>query len=429
MNFIDVPTDCPQRDERLGWTGDAQIYARTAAWNADVQAFFAKWLVDLADAQRADGQLPMVAPLKVAGDDGGPGWADAGVIVPWELYRAYGDRRLLARAWPMMERFLDFCGARSGEDCLPPAEFHCFGDWVSVGADTPKEVIYTAYFARCARLMQAAAEALDRPADARRYAELFARVRAAFAAAYVDAEGRVRGDTQCGYALALAFDLLDGELRAKAAAHLVADLESRGHFTTGFLGTKDLLVALNAIGREDLAYRLLLARTYPSWLFSIEHGATSIWERWDGWTPEKGFQDPGMNSFAHYAFGSVGQWMFETIGGLGADEPGFAHLLLRPRPGGGLTYAHARHDSVRGRIELAWRLAGEALELEVLVPPNVGATLLLPTLTADEVTESGRPLAEVPGIRLRAATPDGVPVELVSGRYAFTCSRPALVPR
>jgi alpha-L-rhamnosidase len=430
MNFIDVPTDCPQRDERLGWTGDAQVYARTAAWNADVQGFFAKWLVDLADAQREDGQFPMVAPLKVAGGDGGPAWADAGVICPWTMYAVYGDRRLLERAYPSMQRFLEFCERRSGEDLLPPQEFHCFGDWVAVGGDTPHEVIYTAYFARCARLMQLAAEALGRTADAARYARLFERVKAAFDAAYVDDEGLVRGDTQCAYALALSFELLDGERRARAARRLVADVERRGgHFSTGFVGTKDLLLALNAIGREDLAYRMLLARDYPSWLFPIAHGATSIWERWDGWTPEKGFQDPGMNSFAHYAFGSVGQWMFETIGGLGADEPGFAHLLLRPRPGGGLTYAHARHDSVRGRIELAWRLAGEALELEVLVPPNVGATLLLPTLTADEVTESGRPLAEVPGIRLRAATPDGVPVELVSGRYAFTCSRPALVPR
>ncbi|MSR63063.1 MAG: rhamnosidase [Planctomycetes bacterium] len=428
MNFIDIPTDCPQRDERLGWTGDAQAYARTATWNADVQAFFAKWLVDLADAQRADGQFPMVAPLKVAGDDGGPAWADAGVICPWTMYETYGDRQMLQRAYPSMQRFLEFCEQRSGADCLPPEEFHCFGDWVAVGGDTPHEVIYTAYFARCARLMQKSAEALGKTADAARYAELFARVKQAFNEAYVDAQGQIRGDTQCAYALALSFELLDGARREQAAQRLVADIEARGgHFSTGFVGTKDLLLALNTIGREDVAYRLLLGRTYPSWLFEIENGATSIWERWDGWTPEKGFQDPGMNSFAHYAFGAVGEWMFATIGGLGADQPGFAHLDLRPRPGGGLTHAEVEHDSIRGPIELHWRLDGTALELEVSVPPNIGATLLIPARSAESVSAGGQPLAAAPGVTLGATEARGVRVELVSGRYRFRCTEPVLV--
>jgi alpha-L-rhamnosidase len=427
MNFIDVPTDCPQRDERLGWTGDAQVYARTASWNADVHAFFTKWLVDLADAQRADGQLPMVAPLKVAGDDGGPAWADAGVIVPWEMFRAYGDERLLARAYPTMQRFLDFCVARSGDDCLPPEEFHCFGDWVSVGAVTPKEVIYTAYFALCARLMEEAALALGRPDDARRYAGLHARVKQAFDKAYVQDDGRVLGDTQCAYALALSFDLVEGERRARVVERLVADIEARGgHFSTGFVGTKDLLLALNAIGREDLAYRLLLNRTYPSWLFSIEHGATSIWERWDGWTPERGFQDPGMNSFAHYAFGAVGQWMFETIGGLAPAEPGFRRLHLAPKPGGGLTHARASHDSIRGRVELAWRLEGGTLLFDVRVPPNTAATLVVPTRAPESVREGGQPLEGRSGVTLRGVMDGGVHVELASGRYSFTCDSPIL---
>jgi len=427
MNFIDVPTDCPQRDERLGWTGDAQVYAKTASLNADVHGFFAKWLVDLADAQRADGQFPMVAPLKVAGGDGGPAWADAGVICPWTMYEAYGDRQMLERAYPSMKRFLQFCEERSGADCLPPEQFHCFGDWVAVGGDTPHEVIYTAYFARCARLMQRSAEALGLADDAAHYAALFAKVVRAFNDAYVDDEGKVRGDTQCAYALAISFGLLDGERRTKAAQRLVADIEARGgHFSTGFVGTKELLFALNAIGREDVAYRLLLGRDYPSWLFEIENGATSIWERWDGWTPEKGFQDPGMNSFAHYAFGAVGEWMFTTIGGLGADRPGFAHLDLRPRPGGGLTHAAVEHDSIRGQIELRWRLDGTALELEVGVPPNVGATLLIPARNAESVSEGGQPLAAAPGVRLGASEAKGVRVELVSGRYRFRCTAPLL---
>jgi len=427
MNFIDIPTDCPQRDERLGWTGDAQIYVRTATWNADVHAFFTKWLQDLADAQRADGQFPMVAPLKVAGGDGGPAWADAGVICPWETYVAYGDERLLARQYPSMKRFLDFCEQRSGEDCLPPDEFHCFGDWVSVGADTPKEILYTAYFAQSARLMERAARALGKADDAAHYAALYQRVRTAFVGAYVDADGKIRGDTQCAYALALAFGLVDGRLRDEAARRLVADIEAHGgHFTTGFVGTKDLLLALSSIGRDDVAYRLLLARGYPSWLFSIDQGATSIWERWDGWTPEKGFQDPGMNSFAHYSFGSVGQWMFETIGGLGADQPGFAHLRLAPRPGGGLTHASARHDSIRGLVAVEWELRGGALVLAVEVPPNVGATLVLPTRAAGSVTEGGAPLAAARGVRELGRSESELRVELVSGKYVFRCPEPVL---
>ncbi len=430
MNFIDIPTDCPQRDERLGWTGDAQIYARTAAWNADVQAFFTKWLLDLSDAQRADGQFPMVAPLKVAGADGGPAWADAGVICPWTMYNVYGDRRLLARAYPSMKRFLDFCEQRSGDDCLPPSEFHCFGDWVSLGADTPREVIYTAYFAKCARLMQQSAEALGYKKDAEHYAELFKRVRKAFEQAYVDAEGKIRGDTQCGYALALSFGLLAGERREQAARHLLADIERRGgHFSTGFVGTMDLMLALDAIGRTDVAYRLLLSRSYPSWLFSIEQGATSIWERWDGWTPEKGFQDPGMNSFAHYAFGAVGRWIFETLGGLGADRTGFTHLRLQPRPGGGLTWAQASYDSIRGQIELRWKLEGNRLLLDVLVPPNVGATLAIPTRAPASVTESGAPLERARGVQVLATEPEALLVELVPGSYAFSCGEPVLAGR
>jgi len=427
MNFIDVPTDCPQRDERLGWTGDAQMYARTAMWNADVHAFFTKWLQDLADAQRDDGQFPMVAPQIVAGDDGGPAWADAGVICPWEAYLAYGDRRLLARQYPSMQRFLDFCEARSGPAGLPPESFHCFGDWVHLDAETPHEVIYTAYLAHSADLMRRSAEALGRASDAARYAELFERVRAAFRSAYVDADGRVRGDTQCGYALALSFGLLDGELRERAARRLVADIDAHGgHFTTGFVGTKDLLLALNAVGRVDVAYDLVLSRDYPSWLFAVGHGATSIWERWDGWTPERGFQDPGMNSFAHYAFGSVGQWMFETIGGLGTDAPGFARLDLAPRPGGGLTRARAVHDSIRGRIEVAWELVGDGLRLDVLVPPNVGATLAIPTRAPDSVTERGRALASAEGVRELGRSDEALRLELASGRYAFTCREPVV---
>ena len=209
-NFIDIPTDCPQRDERLGWTGDAQVYIRTATLNCDVQAFFTKWLVDLTDGQRADGQFPMVAPVKVAGDDGGPAWADAGVICPWTIYQVYGDRRLLERQYPSMVKFVEFCRKRSTPELLPPAQFHCFGDWLSIGADTPKDVIYTAYFALSTRLTAEAAEVLGKAEDAARLRELYQKIKAAFNKAYVATDGRIKGNTQAVYVLALAVDLVDG---------------------------------------------------------------------------------------------------------------------------------------------------------------------------------------------------------------------------
>jgi len=425
-NFIDVPTDCPQRDERLGWTGDAQVYIRTANYVADAQAFFTKWLVDLDDAQRADGQYPMVAPLKVAEADGGPAWADAGVICPWTVFDVYGDLRLLERHYPAMRRFVEFCERRS-VDLLPPAEFHCFGDWVAIRADTPKEVIYQAYFAGSARLLALSARALGKHDDAARFAKLYKDVKRAFNRAYVDADGVVKGDTQCAYVLAIAFDLVDGPLRDKIAQHLVERIAERGwHLSTGFVGTKDLMLALEKIGRNDVAYRLLFNTTFPSWGFTIRNGATSIWERWDGWTPERGFQDPGMNSFAHYSFGAVTQWMFENIGGIRPAAPGFSQIVLRPQPGGELQWAKVGYDSIRGRIESAWKLDGDALTLDVGIPPNTTATLFVPTSEPSSITESGVPAASARGVTFLRAERDATVFELQSGHYRFVCQKPVL---
>ena len=263
-NFIDIPTDCPQRDERLGWTGDAQIYIRTASLNYDVQAFFNKWLVDLVDGQRADGQFPMVAPVKVAGDDGGPAWADAGVICPWTLYQVYGDRRVLERQYPSMVKFIAFCRNRCTPELLPPAKYHCFGDWLSIGADTPKDVIFTAYFALSTKLTAETAAILGKTEDAARYQELFQQIKSAFNKAYVGEDGRIKGNTQACYVLALAVDLLDEERAQQAAGHLVDDIEKKGgHLSTGFIGTKDLMLVLAKIGRYDIAYRLLFNDIVP----------------------------------------------------------------------------------------------------------------------------------------------------------------------
>jgi alpha-L-rhamnosidase len=411
-NFVDIPTDCPQRDERLGWTADAQVYVEAAALNADVQAFFTKWLVDLTDAQRADGQFPMVAPLpKNAGvrDDGGPAWADAGAIIPWSLYEIYGDKQLLARQYPSMRRFIEFNRQRFGDDFLPPEEFHSFGDWLSIGATTPHDVFYTAQFARSTKLTAETAEALGKAGDARELNAIFEQIKSAFNRAYVSPDGKIKGDTQTCYVMALAIGLLDEHPQQRAADYLVADIENRGwHLSTGFIGTKDLLPVLTKIGRTDVAYHLLHNETFPSWGFSIRHGATSIWERWDGWTPEKGFQDPAMNSFAHYSFGAVYTWMVANIGGIASDAPGWKQITIAPKLDPRLDHAKVEYDSIRGRIATELKKDGPRLRLMVTIPANVTATVQLPTDDLESVTESGKALSP--------ATPR---LSLGSGVYHF----------
>lgn len=420
-NFIDVPTDCPQRDERLGWTGDAQVYARTACLNADVQAFFRKWLVDLADSQRADGQLPMVAPLIVAGDDGGPAWADAGVICPWEMYLAYEDRTLLERQYPSMARFVEFCRNRSKEGVLPPDNFHCFGDWLSINADTPKEVIYAAYYARSVDLLRRAARVLGKHDDAKRYGELFERIKGAFNKEYVAEDGLIRGDTQCCYVLAIVGKLVDGPMREQAARRLVANIEARGNrLSTGFVGTKDLMLALSEIGRTDVALRLLHQEEFPGWKFSINHGATSIWERWDGWTPESGFQSAGMNSFAHYSFGAVYGWMAENLGGFQTVLPGQRRMRIAPVFDPALDHCRVRYDGIRGAVETEWRRSGGGIELRCVVPANTTAYLTLADLSPErDVVVDGKPLAESGLEQIPVPTLGTLSVELPAGEHRF----------
>jgi len=404
-NFIDVPTDCPQRDERMGWTGDAQVYVHTACITTDVQAFFRKWLVDLTDAQRVDGQFPKVAPVILGQEDGGPAWADAGVICPWEVYLAYGDHHLLEQQYPSMVRFVEFCRSRSKDGVLPPDYYHCFGDWLSVNANTPNEVIYTAYYARSVDLLRQAAVALGESEDAARYGELFDRIKAAFVSEYVTTDGQIKGDTQCCYVLAIGYGLIDGDLRDRAAERLIKDIESRGwKLSTGFVGTKDLMLVLSQIGRQDVALRLLHQPEYPGWLFSISHGATSIWERWDGWTPDRGFQDPGMNSFAHYSFGAVYGWMVENLGGIQATAPGYKRIVIEPTFDPSLQFCRVIYDSIRGPIRTSWRRSGDVIEFNVTVPTNTTATIRLRGVDAEQVKIDGKPL-DAAGVTAHAVAP------------------------
>jgi alpha-L-rhamnosidase len=420
-NFMDVPTDCPQRDERLGWTGDAQIFIRTATYNMDVAAFFTKWLVDLEDGQNKEGAFPDVAPHKVAMGSGVPAWGDAGVICPWTIYHVYGDKRVLEKHYQSMKKWIAFL-QKNSKDLLRPA--YGYGDWVSIGSKTPKDVISTAYFAYSTHLLAKMAAVLGKDDDAKQYMNLFERIKAAFDKAYVSDDVRIKGETQTCYVLALYFDLLPEDQRARAAQHLVERIKAKDwHLSTGFVGLSYLLPTLTETGHLDVAYRLLTTDTFPSWGYSIKNGATTIWERWDGWTQEKGFQNPGMNSFNHYSFGSVGRWLFATVGGIDTDGPGYKRIIIHPQPGR-IARAKADYDSIHGRIATDWRLENGTFTLDVTIPDNTTATVYIPAASAENVTESGQSATRAEGVRFLRMDHGSAVFSVGSGTYLFASKLP-----
>ena len=434
-NFIDIPTDCPQRDERLGWTGDAQAFIRTAVFNRGVAGFFTKWARDLEDAQSPEGPYPLVAPnlpTWTIGVDGGPAWADAGVICPWTIYQCYGDIRLLEERYASMQRFVDFLSqtSQAGLRCYPdyPGQ-RGHGDWLALdGSDgreggTSKELIGTAFFAYSSGLLARIALILDRSEDALRYEALFKEAREAFIKRFVHADGTIEGGTQTSYVLALEFDLLPNELRPLAAAELVQNIQDReDHLSTGFVGTPYINWVLSKMDYLDVAYALLKQTTWPSWLYSVTQGGTTIWERWDGWTQEKGFQDPKMNSFNHYAYGAIGAWMYAVIGGIDLDpeQPGYKHIVMHPCPGGGLTYATAQLDSMYGTIRSAWTQEKGRFNWDIIVPANTTATIYIPAKDVSLVMEDEQPLENVSGITYLRIDNGYAVLNLVPGSYSFS---------
>ena len=422
-NFISVPTDCPQRDERLGWMGDAQIFAATATYNRDVAAFYENWMYDVDDGQSPEGGFSDVSPRIVDQADGAPAWGDAGVIVPSTVYEAYGDTGILRQHWPAMQRWMNYITSVNPNGLWLERRNNDFGDWLSIAADTPKEVLATAYYAYDAQLMARMARALGRTAEAAQYDALFEHVRDAFNAAYVSPDGRIKGDTQTAYVLALRFGLLPESLRPIAAQHLVDNIASKdNHLSTGFVGVGYLCPVLTETGHNDVAYKLLLNDTFPSWGYSIRQGATTIWERWDGYTKDKGFQSPSMNSFNHYSLGSVGQWLYQDVAGIDTDpaQPGYGHVLLHPRPGPGLTQVSARYESIRGPIVSAWKIENGQFAWDVTIPANTTATAWVPTQQAEAVTEGGRKIGADAGITPVRTEAGSAVYELPSGTYHFT---------
>jgi alpha-L-rhamnosidase len=397
-NSVDIPTDCPQRDERLGWTGDAQVFAPTALFNTAAHAFWKSWLETMRDEQDPDGAIPDVIPTAGAKfRERAPGWMDAATFIPWELYVRTGDVSVLADNFGMMERQVAWYRAQSVEGMLP--NIKGYGDWLQpyssgqrsgpadwmggLVGDTPRPLLGSAFRARSVQILADAARVLGRTEDAVRYGKEAAEVRAAFTKAYFDAEGRlsIRPETQTAYTLAIAFDLLPESMRRNAGEHLARLVREAGtHLRTGFLGTPHLVPALDRTGHADLAAEVLLQETYPSWFFSINQGATTIWERWNSYTRADGFGDVSMNSFNHYAYGAIGQWMYERLAGLSPDpaQPGYRHFFVRPLVIPQLESARAEHETPYGKAVSGWSRKGAHVIVEVIVPPNTTATASLP---------------------------------------------------
>jgi alpha-L-rhamnosidase len=399
-NFLDVPTDCPQRDERLGWTGDIQVFGPTAAFLADSAGFLASWLRDLAADQHPDGSVPFVVPDALGGPaTAAAAWGDAATVVPWTLYQRYGDREVLATQYASMRAWVDRQAGLAGPGLLWTGGFQ-FGDWLDPTAppDAPAaakvdpDVVATAHLVRSADIVAATAELLGFAEEAAAYGSLAARARAAFAAAFVTPGGRIVSDAPTAYAMALVWELLPSVEQREGAGRRLADLVRAAGFriATGFVGTPLITDALTLAGEHEVAYRLLLERGCPSWLYPITMGATTIWERWDSMLPDGSINPGEMTSFNHYALGAVADWLHRTVAGLAPAAPGYREILVRPVVGGDLTWASAALDTPYGPASVAWRRGDGRFHLDLEVPPGSRATVHLPGDAAPERVGHGR---------------------------------------
>jgi alpha-L-rhamnosidase len=386
-NFLDILTDCPQRDERLGWTGDAQVFASTACFNFQTANFFTKWLHDLKEDQHENGNVPYAIPdvLRKAGSSG---WGDAAVIVPYTLYLKYGDQRILEDQYESMKKWLTYSKTLSKNWIVTKGSQ--FGDWLafvnkkkpqSKSGFTDKDLIATAFFAYSTDLASKVATILGKNSDAKKYQSQFQTIKKAFQNEYVTPNGRLSSHSQTAYILALQFNLLEDKQKTNAVEYLVELIRKRkNHLSTGFLGTPYICHVLTQNGYSNVAYQLLLQKSYPSWLYPTTRGATTIWERWDGIQTDSLFASKKLNSFNHYAYGAVGDWMYKTITGINENPqiPAYKHIILRPEPSDSLTFAKAIYQSLYGEIQSSWTRKKRKVNYRFVIPPNTTATLYLP---------------------------------------------------
>ncbi|HEY0272511.1 MAG TPA: family 78 glycoside hydrolase catalytic domain, partial [Chitinophaga sp.] len=377
-NFLDVPTDCPQRSERLGWTGDAQVFFRTASFHYNVAAFFTKWLADLQSEQYNNGALPNVIPniyhrMKPAAGYGIAGWGDAAVLIPWQLYWVYNDTAILRAQYSSMKAWVQYIRSVSRDDCW---QNNGYGDWLAPGDSTSLPLIDQCYWAHSTALLAQTARLLGQQQDAAEYDALLQRIKAAFSQHYLLPGGKLITDTQTAYVLALTFHLLPDSLQAPAAARLAALVAANGnHLATGFLGTPFLLHALSNNGYSKTAYDLLLQDNSPSWLYPVKMGATTIWEKWNAVLPDSTVQ---ATSFNHYSYGAVGDWLYRVVAGIDAASPGYGKIVIRPTPGGGLTWVKASYRCPYGTIVSNWKVAKGKIKMQVAIPAGATATVYVP---------------------------------------------------
>lgn len=419
-NFLSVPTDCPQRDERLGWMGDAEVFWRTASFNANLAAFSHKFTTDIRDAQSPAGAFSDVSPRVGPTGESVAGWADAGVVIPWSAYLQFRDMRILDENWTAMEKWMEHIAASNPNYLWLKERGNDYGDWLAIGSTTSKDLIATAYWAYDASLMMRMAQALDRPQDEQKYREVFEKVRTAFNQEYVKSDGTVGTGSQTSYVLALHMNLLSQKDRGVAAEKLVEDIKAHDwHLTTGFLGTPYLMIELSNSGHSDVAYRLLLQNTYPSWGYMIEHGATTMWERWNG---DQKMDDPSMNSFNHYAYGAVAEWLYRYAAGIdeSAEDPGFHRIVFHPQFDSSLGEAKATYDSVYGPITSNWKVDGKSIKWDVVIPANATGLLYLPGGEATKILEGGKDIRQSAGVSLVLRDSHNAIYQAGAGSYTFT---------
>jgi alpha-L-rhamnosidase len=423
-NFFEIPTDCPQRDERLGWTGDAQVYMRSASYNSDVAAFMTKFLVDLDDAQRWYGAYPNFAPFPYSRPNQyAPAWMDAGIIIPYNMYKVYNDTRVLVYMYEGMETFMDFQEDAS-TDYLRPGGGNNWGDWLAVNEETSHDFIGASFYGYDAKLMVAMAKALGKTEDAAKYRKLFENIKKAFAEKYILADGRTSEDTQTTYALALYFDLYPDDLAKKGAARLAEKIEKNGFkFATGFLGTKHVMLALSKYGYDDISYKIFQQTEYPSWGYSVENGSTSIWERWNSYTKDDAANsdiNAAMNSFSHYAFGSVTEWMFQHAVGIDTQDSGYRNIIIKPAISKEMDFINGSYKSINGTIASAWNWKENMVLMNVEIPINTKAKVHIPTGKVSDIREGNKSILKIPSITILESNEKETILEIGSGTYSFS---------
>ncbi|MHA7191901.1 family 78 glycoside hydrolase catalytic domain [Arthrobacter sp. MDT2-16] len=409
-NFVDIPTDCPQRDERLGWTGDLQVFAPTATFLYDCSGMLGSWLKDVAIEQLDDGTVPWYVPVIPGGEEWTPiqpgaVWGDVAVLTPWTLYERFGDTGVLATQYESAKAWVDLMAARSGDSYLWNTGMQ-LGDWLDpaapphdpADATTDRYLVSTAYFAWSAQHLADMASILGHTTDELHYRELARKVREAFAREFMSPSGRVVSDAQTAYALVLVFGLAATEEQRKRSGARLAELVrgAGNRIATGFAGTPLVTDALTSVGEIETAYALLMEKECPSWLYAVGQGATTIWERWDSMLPDGSINPGEMTSFNHYALGAVADWMHRVVAGIAPAAPGYRSILFRPRPGGRLTSANARHETPYGSASISWTLETGALSVEVTVPTGCTAVVDLPGRPPVTVSSGAHTFTQVP---------------------------------